>query len=187
MIRSFIAFKIPTEMRDILVSIQEKLKKNGVDLRYVRPQGIHLTLKFLGNIQKESIPPIFEVMNRVCEGQRPLDVYLEGVGAFPSSRNPRVVWAGLEGDLVPLYTMQQHLEQGLIPLGFDPEKRRFQAHLTLGRMRQSNKPPNISAFLDDLKLDAQPHFTLDELILYRSDLLPGGAVYEGMKSIRIGE
>jgi len=186
-IRSFIAFKIPTGIRDILVSVQEQLKHNGVDLQYVRPQGIHLTLKFLGNIQKESIPPIFEVMKRVCEGQRPLDVYLEGVGAFPSSRNPRVVWAGLEGDLVPLYTMQQQLEQGLIPLGFGPEKRRFQAHLTLGRMRKSTSPPNISASLDDLKLESKPHFTLDELILYRSELLSGGAVYEGMKSVRIGE
>ena len=184
-IRSFIAFKIPTGMRDILVGVQEKLRHNGVDLRYVRPQGIHLTLKFLGNIEEESILPIFEVMQRICEGQQHLDVYLQGVGAFPSSRNPRVVWAGLEGDLVPLYTMQQQLEQGLIPLGFEPEKRRFQAHLTLGRMRKSSKPPNISALLDDLQLETQHHFTLDELILYRSELLPGGAVYEGMKSVRI--
>ena len=132
MIRSFIAFKIPTGMRDILVSIQENLRRNGVDLRYVRPQGIHLTLKFLGNIQEERILPIFEVMKQVCEGQRRLDVYLQGVGAFPSSRNPRVVWAGLEGDLVPLYTMQQQLEQGLIPLGFEPEKTEVPGSLDFG-------------------------------------------------------
>jgi 2'-5' RNA ligase len=184
-IRSFIAFKIPTGMRDILVSVQEKLRRNGVDLRYVRPQGIHLTLKFLGNIREENIPPIFDVMKQVCDGQRSLDVYLQGVGAFPSPRNPRVVWVGLEGDLVPLYTMQQQLEQGLIPLGFEPEKRRFQAHLTLGRMRKSRKPPNITALLDDLHLEPQSRFTLDELILYRSELLPGGAVYEEMESVRI--
>ncbi len=185
MIRSFIAFSLPQEIRELLAGVQQELKKKQVDLRFTRPEGVHLTLKFLGNIPESDVDPIFEVMTRVCERAKPFSVYLQGLGAFPNSRNPRVIWASLEGDLVPLYTLQQELEQGLVPLKYKPESRTFQAHLTLGRIRREEGTTNLPGVLSEISFGPRHVFKLDRLVLYESELLPGGAVYKPLRAARI--
>ena len=103
-------------------------------VRWVRPEGVHLTLKFLGNVSNDAIPTVESGMRRAAEGICPFTVRVQGAGCFPSSRRPRVLWLGLQGELESLLTAQSRLEDSLEALGMDRETRRFRPHLTLGRV-----------------------------------------------------
>ena len=103
-------------------------------VRWVRPEGIHLTLKFLGNVSNDAIPTIESGMRRAAEGICPFTVRMQGAGCFPSSRRPRVLWLGLQGELESLLTAQSRLEDSLEALGVDRETRPFRPHLTVGRV-----------------------------------------------------
>ena len=103
-------------------------------VRWVRPEGIHLTLKFLGNVSNDAIPTIESGMRRAAEGIYPFTVRVQGAGCFPSSRRPRVLWLGLQGELESLLTAQSRLEDSLEALGVDRETRPFRSHLTVGRV-----------------------------------------------------
>lgn len=103
-------------------------------VRWARPEGVHLTLKFLGNVSKDAIPTIESGMRRAAEGICPFTLRVQGAGCFPSSKRPRVLWLGLQGELEPLLTVQSRLENSLEALGVDRETRRFRPHLTLGRV-----------------------------------------------------
>ena len=103
-------------------------------VRWVRPEGIHLTLKFLGNVSNDAIPTIESVMRRATEGVCRFTVQVHGAGCFPSTRRPRVLWLGLQGELEPLLTAQSRLEDSLEALGVERENRPFRPHLTVGRV-----------------------------------------------------
>ncbi len=104
-------------------------------VRWVRPEGIHLTLKFLGNVSNDAIPTIESGMRHVAEGICPFTVRVQGAGCFPSTRSPRVLGLGLQGELEPLLTAQSRLEDSLEALGVERENRPFRPHLTVGRVR----------------------------------------------------
>ncbi len=185
MIRSFIAFRIPPEAKDCLSRIQKSLKTSKTNLRFTRPEGIHLTLKFLGDIPEDQVDRVHAAMESASKGQSRLSVRLGSLGAFPTPRKARVAWVGLEGDLESLVALQRSLDANLEPLGFQKEKRPFQAHLTLGRAGRNDNPPNLSKVLENLKADFQEPFSLEALVLYKSDLRPGGAVYEALREIKL--
>ena len=103
-------------------------------VRWARPEGVHLTLKFLGNVSEDAIPTVESGVRRAAEGICPFTLRVQGAGCFPSSRRPRVLWLGLQGELEPLLTVQSRLEDSLEALGVDRETRRFRPHLTLGRV-----------------------------------------------------
>ena len=113
-----------------------RILKEGLPfgVRWARPEGVHLTLKFLGNVSNDAIPTIESGMQRVAEGICPFTVRVQGAGCFPSSRRPRVLWLGLQGELELLLTAQSRLEDSLEVLGVDRETRTFRPHLTLGRV-----------------------------------------------------
>src|SRR5437762_1995995 len=138
MIRAFIAVELPDETRHIVASRQDDLKRamgraeGGV--RWSRPEGVHLTLQFLGNVHTNTIPRIEQAIRDACDGAKPARLSLEGAGAFPNLARPRVVWIGLSGDVSPLQTLQANISANLKTLGFEPDKP-FQPHITLGRVR----------------------------------------------------
>ena len=115
----------------VLRIFKEKLPSG---MRWVRPEGIHLTLKFLGNVSNDAVPIIESGMCRAAEGISPFTVRVQGAGCFPSSRRPRVLWLGLQGELETLLTAQSRLEDSLEALIVDRESRSFRPHLTLGRV-----------------------------------------------------
>ena len=133
--RLFIAVELTPAARrytEESLSIFKEGLPSGV--RWVRPEGVHLTLKFLGNVSNDAIPTIESGMRRAAEGICPFTVRVQGAGCFPSSRRPRVLWLGLQGELESLLTAQSRLEDSLEVLGVDRESRRFRPHLTLGRV-----------------------------------------------------
>ncbi len=135
MARLFIAVELTPAARryaaEALRIFQEGLP---FGVRWVRPEGVHLTLKFLGNVSNDAIPAIENGMSRAAEGICPFTVELQGAGCFPNSGRPRVLWLGLRGELERLITVQSRLEESLEALGVDREARRFRPHLTLGRV-----------------------------------------------------
>ena len=181
MIRSFIAIELPEETRKTLSAVQEELKRSGAGVRWVRPSSIHLTLKFLGNINPAQVENIASVMVQVVQDEPPIGLLLGGLGAFPSQRKPRVIWVGLKGEVQRLGQIQARLENGLEPLGFTREKRPFRPHLTIGRIKDRRRLHSLVDAMTALELPQFNSFDADEIILYKSDLRPTGAIYTKLR------
>ena len=149
-------------------------------VRWVRPEGIHLTLKFLGNVPKDAIPTIESGMRQAAEGICPFTVRVQGAGCFPSSRRPRVLWLGLQGELEPLIAVQSRLEDSLEALGLDRDARTFRPHLTLGRVSgglSGGWAERVTETLQAVESMGPCDLPVDGLSLMESVLGRGGAVY----------
>jgi 2'-5' RNA ligase len=147
----------------------------------VRTQNIHLTLKFLGDINPGDLDDIDGAMADAAAGFAPLTLKIGGIGFFPGIKRPRVVWVGLGGEIANLLDLQRNLEDRLATVGFVREKRSFKAHLTLGRIRQAADPATIRRILKEY-IDLGDHqFIADRITLFKSDLKPCGAEYSPLK------
>ena len=177
-IRSFLAFELPPEIMGIISNASRDMKNTPLNVRWVKPGNIHLTMVFIGNVSQEELKPIGQVAANVCRRYGSFNVFLNGTGVFGSRRNPRVVWARLNGDLERMSRFRDELQKDLEPFGIKQERRPFKAHLTFGRFR---KGARTGSALDELLSRYQdltsPTCTLNELVLFKSDLKPGGAVY----------
>jgi 2'-5' RNA ligase len=181
-LRLFVACELPSEMRTALASLQEALRKKGAPrLRWVRPEGIHLTLKFLGAVPRDKVAAICEALAPTVQGIPPLALSLAEVGTFGDRRGARVLWVGMQGDLELLARLQQRVDKVLEPLGFPPERRAFSPHLTLARVPDdvgSSERQALRELAKATPAPTAPAVTIRELSLMRSILGPGGAVYE---------
>ena len=135
-IRAFIAIEIPPEIRQKLDEIESVLKSaSRAPVKWVEPDSIHLTLKFLGDTDVNKVDTIIEALGSVLPSIPAPRLEVKGLGVFPSPHRTQVVWAGLGGDMKGLTAQQQAVEDVMEPFGFRREKRRFSPHLTLGRVR----------------------------------------------------
>lgn len=149
-------------------------------MRWVRPEGIHLTLKFLGNVSKDAMPAIESGMCRAVKGISTFTVQMQGAGCFPNSKRPRVLWLGLQGELESLITIQSRLEDSLEALGVDRETRRFRPHLTLGRVSgglSGGQTERLKETLQTVGEMGPCDLHIGGLSLMESVLGRGGAVY----------
>ncbi len=183
MVRAFIAVEVPSPARRALGSVIQDLKRKRVTgVRWVDPKGIHATLKFLGEIEPESIDRVMEGLGKACSGSTPFSVGLSGTGAFPNTRGPKVLWVGLSGDMDRLKTLQTAIDQEMHSvLGLDIETRRFNPHLTLGRVRNGVLPfgqRDIGKVVENFKLKESHAWTVDRVQLIQSTLTPDGPIYE---------
>lgn len=142
-LRAFIAVRFPDPLNSHLRGLQENLKSRGWNVRWVRPDNIHLTIKFLGNIETARVEPICCALSELCRLEAPLNLSLKGVGVFPGLKRPRVVWAGIGEGRDRLIALQRRVEDRLAAGGIKREARPFRAHLTLGRFRglSAGAPP----------------------------------------------
>lgn len=183
-IRSFIAFALPEPLIAHLRGLRESLRKAGLDrLRFVRSESIHLTLRFLGDVDPCRVEAVASAMAEAASEAEPMTLTARGIGVFPNVRRARVVWAGLSGDTAALGDFQKRLCRALEPRGFPLENRRFAAHLTLARVRAPVDPQRLVSAMASLAEAAAPPFRTETLILYRSDLKPGGAVYTPLRRV----
>ncbi|MBW1668964.1 MAG: RNA 2',3'-cyclic phosphodiesterase [Deltaproteobacteria bacterium] len=177
-IRSFLAFELPPDIKSVVERTSSELSRSDLDVRWVKPGNIHLTIIFLGNIKEEAVEEVGARAKKVCKEFAPFAISLEGMGCFPNNRSPRVLWLGLEGDLEKMSRFRDSLQAELKPLGVKQEKRPFKPHLTLGRFRKVKKANStLEKLLSDYSDLKSPVCSLNELVLFRSDLRPGGAVY----------
>ena len=183
MLRAFLAIDLPGALRPEVARVQEDLKKSGADVRWVAVGNIHLTMKFFGQIPEDQAEKIGAAAAAVARGQAPFSLTLTGAGAFPSLKAPRVVWLGLAGDLEVLARFYRGLEEAFEGLGFPPEGRPFQPHLTLGRVKSPAGRLALVKKLMELPPPARQEFQVREIILFRSTLSPQGSTYTPLKII----
>lgn len=186
MIRAFLAVDLPEIYRAELAAVQDYLKKSGADVRWTSATGIHLTLKFFGDIEEDQVEALAAAASGITAATPCFNLGVEGVGTFPGPRNPRVIWLGLSGQTDTLANLARNLEQAFVPLGFPPEKRQFTPHLTLGRVRSSQGREALTRSLGTICLPNFPEFLVQELVLYRSILRPQGALYTPLRQISLG-
>ena len=190
MVRAFIAVEIPTPAKRMLASVIQDLKRKRITgVRWVDPKGIHATLKFLGEIEPESIDGVLEGMGRACKGSEPFSVGLSGTGAFPNTRGPKVIWVGLSGDMDRMKILQTAIDEEMHSvLGLELETRRFNPHLTLGRVRNGVLPfgqRDIGKAVESFKLKESHEWTVDRVQLIKSTLTPDGPIYETLGTQRL--
>ncbi|MDP2840106.1 MAG: RNA 2',3'-cyclic phosphodiesterase, partial [Syntrophales bacterium] len=158
--------------------IQDRLRKliRG-DLRWIRPEGIHLTLKFFGDVPENAVADISAVAGPAAAAVGPFELAIGGAGVFPDPIRPRVVWLGMNGEVARLVAFQQRLERALGETGFPPEERPFRPHLTLGRVKSPKGLTGIAEALEKGETVTTGSFTASGISLFQSDLTPRGAVY----------
>ena len=176
-VRAFIAISLPESVLQTMLDAQKQLKRSGLKIRWVRKEGIHLTLKFLGDVDRRDVDSIRAAMWQATQAFSPLVLQGEGLGVFPDLRRARVVWVGVSGDIKPLRALQRALEDQLDALGFQKEKRPFKGHLTLGRVKGRLDVVKLGEALRGLGDFRTESFTAQSVVLYQSDLRPDGAVY----------
>ena len=181
-LRLFVACELPGEAREALAAVQRLLRERGAEgLRWVRPESIHLTLKFLGEVPARRVEAMERALARAVREPFRLSVRLGRLGSFGGSSGLRVVWVGLEGDVEALAGLAAQVERALEPMGFPGERRPFAAHLTLARVRDGVSPHDRRQLFDlirSLEVPPLPGATLETVSLMRSTLEPGGAVYQ---------
>jgi RNA 2',3'-cyclic 3'-phosphodiesterase len=187
MIRAFLALEVPDSLRPGLGQVQGELKRSGAEVRWVPVGNIHLTLKFFGNVPDDEIGTLALAARDVAATAAPLELRLTGAGAFPNPRAPRVVWVGLGGDVEPLTQLFYRLEKAFAVLGYPPEGRAFNPHLTLGRVKTPVNRDRLARMLAKLPPLDWPPFEVKELILFQSVLSPQGSKYTPLEAIPLGK
>lgn len=174
--RSFIAIELPETAKSALEELQREFKTCGADIRWVKPENIHLTLKFLGDIEEKTVAHITESIKGTCNKYMAFSLKLSGAGVFPNARSPRVLWVGLNGNetLTGLY---REIDREMGSLGFERENRRFVPHLTLGRFRSSSGRGKLLERVEAYKESEFGFIDVNSVSLMRSDLGPAGAKY----------
>jgi len=181
-LRLFVACELPQEALDALARLQADLREKGAGrLRWVRPEGIHLTLKFLGAVAPEMAQRVTDALAASIVEPFTLNLRFDRLGSFGGRMRLRVLWIGLAGDVEELASLAETVENALRPLGFPRENRRFAPHLTLARVPDDmgiEERSRLADLIAAYKLPPLPSMSISEVALMQSFLLPGGARYE---------
>ena len=183
--RLFVAVHLSDEVRERLAVVQHRLQGVRADVSWVRPGNIHLTLKFLGEVEPARLDPIRAALAEAARASEPCEAAVAGVGSF-GGRIPRVVWAGIAQGAEALTALAGRVDAAMAGVGFPRESRPFSAHLTLGRVRSSR---NAAEFLGALRAEARADFGATRVTafsLMESQLNPKGSIYTAIDSFPLG-
>ncbi len=183
--RLFAAVPVTEPARSEILDLLGRLRDTGWPVRWVRDEGLHLTLKFFGEVASDRLDVIAEAVRFAGRGAAPLALCLDDLGGFPSRHRARVLWAGLESTPA-LQLLQDRLERGGEAIGFAPEGKPFQPHITLGRVREGQRCPP-GALEDYDRSFERTAFTGEQVVLYESVLTPQGPRYEPQLTLDLGE
>lgn len=179
--RAFVAIELSDDAKRALTALIQSLRGRRIDgLRLVRPEGIHLTLKFLGSIDASRVPRIADALAAASARHKPFRLTLAEPDFFPNADRARVLWIGVGGELRPLRDLQRDVDETLAALGFAAEKRPFNPHLTIARMRDSAARADRRRAADAIAAYPLPDgidISANAVSLMQSELRPGGAVY----------
>lgn len=190
MLRAFIAVEIPADLRARIAQATASLRQSvgARAVRWVAPENIHLTLKFLGDVSPENLTRLEQVIRHEAGNHAPFDLTLRGLGCFPNPRRPRVLWVGLEAPPA-LEKLQRNLNLSTARLGYTDEDRPFAPHLTLGRVNpqaDAHSLATLRAALEDTHTQPAQTAHIAEICLFQSDLRPTGAVYTPLMRAPLG-
>jgi 2'-5' RNA ligase len=188
-IRSFIAIELPPEVKLMLGRLQNRLKSNSrAPVKWVDPGSMHLTLKFLGNIDTVLIDKVTTALEEACRGVHSFSLEIGGLGVFPNARRVRVVWVGLKGETEMLGQLQKRIDDCLAPLGFVVEARPFTPHLTLARVREQATPDerqDLGQLIAGITMEGGGRLNVNAVNLMRSQLTKNGPIYTRINSVAL--
>jgi RNA 2',3'-cyclic 3'-phosphodiesterase len=179
--RSFFALELPGDIISYLGSITDRLAKRTEGVRWVRNEGIHITVKFLGEIEEEMARTMYEVLASIGGRYAPVKARLGQLDAFPSTRSARVIVVKLKEGVEEIQAIFSDVEEGLEGIHVEREKRGLVPHITLGRRRTPKAFPN-----GDLMPIEEKELLIENLVLFKSTLTPGGAIYAPVWKIKLG-
>lgn len=193
-IRSFIAIELSDEARSALAEVQNRLKNiaPAQTVRWIAPESLHLTLHFLGDVPANSVEKISGLLTEAASVCPPLTLTLNGMGCFPNTRRPRIVWIGVTGQIERLIKLYQDLGNRLKVIGFTPEARPYSPHLTIGRVRDNLPPPQLAQLGQVLEREQARVGKLSllpatEISLMQSELKPTGPVYTPLARVKLNQ
>jgi RNA 2',3'-cyclic 3'-phosphodiesterase len=183
LIRAFIAVTLAQSVIEEIAKVRAALQTAKGDIRWTRLEGLHLTLKFLGNIPRTQVEPILATLTEALRKHSSVQISVQGLGAFPTLKRPRVLWVGLTG--VGLAELSETIETSLMRLDFPPEDREFAPHLTLGRVRSPRGWEQVLAVVKQRQQDSFGESHITQVTLYQSTLQTGSAVYSALGSVSL--
>jgi 2'-5' RNA ligase len=188
--RTFIAIELPQEIKDSLSRIQAQLKSSGADVKWVEPKNIHLTLKFLGEIDEKRLEKISAILEEVAKEKGTFALRIASCGAFPKINSPRVIWVGVDKGNRETEEIARGLEERIAKVGIPKEDRPFSSHITLGRTRSPTNRQSLAEVLNKLAVDFAKEnleFKATKITLFKSTLTPKGPIYEVLKEASLKE
>jgi 2'-5' RNA ligase len=185
-VRAFVAVNLDPALRDVLAGIQERLKATRADVGWVKPENLHLTLKFLGSVERQRLEAAADALSAAVRGYGSFRFVLGGLGAFPQPRAARVVWIGVPEGADRLAGLADRIDETLQPLGFPPEARPFTPHLTLGRVRGPGRREQLATALTSMPVGTVGGMQLSRIEMMQSDLRREGPRYSVLYSFELG-
>jgi len=185
MIRTFICIELSDSVKDELALVINEIKHIRT-VKWVKPQNIHLTLKFLGDVDTELISTIKDAVDKAAQHFDKFDINLAQFGAFPHFKRPRVYWVGLKDSSKKLGQLHAAIEKEMEQIGFSREQRRFSPHLTLGRVKSDQHSRELGAFFQQQQ-SLSTTLTVNEVVVMKSELTPAGSIYTPMNKIKLGQ
>jgi 2'-5' RNA ligase len=181
-VRAFVAIVLPESMLHSLTEQIDLVREHVPTgtIRWVRPENIHLTLKFLGNVSPDRLNKVKDSLLQVARGYSPFSLEVSNFGCFPNYRRPRTLWIGVHDSHLTLSNLHSELERSFEHLGFPKEGRSFHPHLTLGRVKRhvrGDQARKLGEELEEVKIGTLGRIEVEDIHLIRSDLRPTGAVY----------
>jgi len=186
LIRSFIAVNILAQAADLLRTAQDRLRAADPSVKWVHPDTFHITLRFLGSVGTPRLTTLWQSLQQALDGTPSFHLRFRGIGAFPSAKRPRVIWAGITDGAQELRHLAARVDQVCANHGFEPENRPFHAHLTLGRPRQPAANPALAALIAELSAADLGEAQLDRVALMKSELTRSGAIYHILQEKLLG-
>jgi RNA 2',3'-cyclic 3'-phosphodiesterase len=177
--RTFIAIEIPSEIKSALTALQTQLRRAGAEVRWEKPENMHMTLNFLGEVDERRIVEVEKACVLSAAEFQPFTLSLNGTGVFPNEGQPRVLWAGLSGDVGNVVEMHRRLDDRLAPIGFKRDEKKFHPHLTIGRLKSNKKTRELLALAYAYQLPTLS-FVVTEIVLMKSELHQAGSMYTPM-------
>ena len=189
LIRAFIAVQLPEGLKKELADLETQFKKNSPPvIKWVDPNSIHITLKFLGEISTDSIEELMLAIEESARGIQPFQLEVRELGAFPGLDRTQILWVGIKGAVEKIEELQKRIEANTAQLGFSRENRPFTPHLTLGRVRDGARPnelQRIGKLLSEINFYASHHVDVKAIDLMKSRLTPTGAIYTCIGSVKL--
>ncbi|MBN1914111.1 MAG: RNA 2',3'-cyclic phosphodiesterase [Candidatus Omnitrophica bacterium] len=182
--RSFIAISLPPDIKDALARMQEKLKKSGADVKWVAPANIHLTLKFLGDLNEKKLEAVYGAMEDTAKNNTRFYARIRDLGAFPKVSSPRIIWAGIGAGDEEIKKIARQLEESIARVGIPKEDRPFSCHITLGRTKSALNLDRLTQDLTKNGKDPEAEglgFDIEKITFFKSTLTPKGPLYEALK------
>ena len=180
--RIFVAIDLPQEIREALASLVNGLRDRLRGVRWVRPQGVHLTLRFIGEVDEERVEMLRSALREAIPGSSPpFGLHVRGLGVFPESGRPRVLWVAVEQAAGRLSAIQREVELAAMSAGFPEETRPFRPHLTVGRFGGGGRLQESESLLEEFRDARHGSFTVSSVTIFQSLLNPGGAEYRRLE------